>query len=43
MSVSASLRTTAQGKHQAANRRPTPCNQTTAADTQRHQMPRLRA
>jgi hypothetical protein len=34
--VSAPLRTTAQGNHQAANRRRTPCNQPAAGDTQQH-------
>jgi hypothetical protein len=38
--VSASLRIAGQGERQAANRRRTPCNQSTAADTQRQQTPR---
>jgi hypothetical protein len=43
MPVSAPLRTTTQQNRQAANRRRTPCNQTTLADTQRHQTRRSEA
>jgi hypothetical protein len=40
MTVPRSLRTSHTWSQQAANRRPTPCNQSAVADTQRQQTPR---